>query len=165
MAGAALERRRPALAAHLRRGRTALTLLALPPALCLSASFYQGALETLGEHREKSSQEQADLDALHLDGKTVVCRNMCWFADIDAETIMLPYASVAELESYVPANRADGVLIWAHEKQLLFKRTPYASLGQLDRALRQSRVFGPPQISGGWRWYPIRRPSYWGGMP
>jgi hypothetical protein len=162
---AALERRRPGLAAKLRQARKPLAALALAPVLCVSVSFYQGALETLADHQEESGEEQADLNALNLQGKRVVCRNMCWFSDIDAETILLPYATVPELENYVRANRADGVLIWTHEKQLLFKRTPYRSFRRLDRAFRDSPVFGSPVVSGGWRWYPVRQKAYSGGSP
>jgi hypothetical protein len=162
---AGLERWRPALAGHLRSSRKVLAMVTLPALLCLSASFYQGALGTLADQQKKAANEEADLDGLNLEGKRVVCRNMCWFSDIDAEIVILPYATVPELEQYVRANRADGVLIWTHEKQLFFTQMPYKSFHRLDRALRQSRVFGAPKVSGGWRWYPVRRPSYPGGTP
>jgi hypothetical protein len=123
----------------------------------LNANFYGNTIMLLAEHRQQAAQEQEALDALHLEGKTVVCRNMSWFVDREIETVLLPYAKVAELGKYVRAQRADGILVWEAETQAHFRATPYRSFKVFDRALRRSPAFDPPQTSGAWRWYPVRR--------
>jgi hypothetical protein len=162
---ARLEKWQPAMAAGFRHSRRFLLGLAFAPCLCLCASFYQGALTTLKEYQDETLEKQADLDALHLEGRKVACRSMCWFSDRCVVTVLLPYATVPELEQYVRAQDIDGILVWANEKQLLFRVTPYGSLRKFDRAMRQSTFFGPPVVSGGWSWYPRREVSSTEGKP
>jgi hypothetical protein len=165
LAESLVEKWQPALAARCRQGRKLVLAVALAPLVCLSASFYEGALATLKEYQEETWEEQADLDALGLEGNTVACRSMCWFSDRNVVTLMLPYATVPELERYVQAQHIDGVLIWANEKQLLFRATPYGTLRNFDRAMRRSAFFGPRVTSGGWWWYPRRPALYSEGSP
>jgi hypothetical protein len=101
--------------------------------------------------------EQAAVDALHLEGQTVACSNKSWFVDREVRTVLVPYATVAQLAKYVRAHGAGGVLVWDHETQLYFRTPLYGSLAKFDRAMRQSSSFGLPQISGAWRWYPVRQ--------
>jgi hypothetical protein len=134
-----------------------LPALLLAPLVVLCANFYLTVLFTLRDYQEQAGTEQTAVDALPLEGRTVACRNMSWFVDRDVRTILLPYATVAELEGYVQARGIDGILVWEHETQLFFWATPYGSLQAFDQALRQSPVFDSPQVSGGWRWYAVRR--------
>lgn len=163
---AALERRRPELAAGVARGRPVLLALVLAPAACVSAMYYAGALQLLREDHVQMQAEQADLDSLGLEGSRVVCRNMSWFMDRDVVTVCLPYAEVPQLEQYVRGQRADGILLWERERQPLFCINPYGNVGEetpaewvrkLDERLRASPAFGPPRVSGAWRWYPVQR--------
>jgi hypothetical protein len=130
-----------------------LFALALAPLLCLSASYYLGALATMQESQQRERAEQADLDALGLDGHKIACRNMAWFVDRDVETVLLPYATIAELENYARYQRLDGILLWANEKQKLFVQFPYGSVAEFESALGQSALFGPPRVCGAWRFY------------
>jgi hypothetical protein len=129
---------------------------------CLCLLFYHGAITTLQVYQQESAAEQADLDALHLEGKTVACRNMTWFVDRNVQTVLFPFAKVPALERYVRAHQVDGILIWDKEKSLFFLRTPYGPREKFEEALRESPWFGSPQVSGAWHWYPVRRlPSAW----
>ena len=77
-------------------------------------------------------------------------------------TILLPYATVPELEEYAQGQDLDGILFCGdreHEPNFLFRVMPYPSPEDFDRALRASPWFGPPRVQGGWRWYPVRRPT------
>jgi hypothetical protein len=139
-------------------GKRGLVLaMVLAPVVVLCANFYRAVLTTLHDYQLRAEAEQAAVDALPLAGRTVACRNMSWFVDRDVRTILLPYATVAELEGYVRAHGIDGILVWDNETQLYFRATPYGSLKDFDRALRQSPVFDAPHVSGAWRWYPVRR--------
>jgi hypothetical protein len=138
-----------------RRGWILVFLLA--SLACLSAHFYGTILSMLRDYQRRAAAEQAAVDALPLTGRVVACRNMNWFVDREVATILLPYATAADLERYVRAHRIDGVLVWDNETQVYFRATPYGSLTDFDRALRESPVFGPPQVSGAWRWYPVQR--------
>src|SRR5205823_4417006 len=89
-------------------------------------------------------------------GKRVCCRNMNWFLDRDVVTAFFPYCDVPELERYVAGQHLDGLLLWENERQLMFKITPYGSPERFEQALRESRVFAPPETSGAWRWYAVR---------
>ncbi len=140
-------------------------VLTLAPLGCLTAVYYQGVLATLREKDRQAVEHQAAVDALDLSGKKVACRNMSWFIDRDVQTILLPYASVPELEAYALAHGVDGLLVWEKEKHLLFRATPYGSLAAFDQALRQSAVFAKPQVSGPFRYYPVRYPTRAGGTP
>jgi hypothetical protein len=143
-------------------------LLRLPVAAavgCLALLFYEGAIRTLEEFREETAAEQEDLDALHLEGQTVACRNMTWFVDRDVQTVLFPYARVPELEGYVRKHGIDGILIWDKEKSLFFLATPYGPLEEFERALRKSPLFDRPRVSGSWHWYPVRRWQYAGRKP
>jgi hypothetical protein len=151
---------RPELAGRLQQHRRRLLALAAAPVLCLSIPFYLGGLTFIQKYERQAAAEIADLDALHLEGRTVACRNMSWFVDRDVQTILFPYATVPELETYVRANGVDGVLVWENEPCLFFYATPYGSLEKLDQAMRRSRVFDTPQVSGAWRWYPVRSALY-----
>jgi hypothetical protein len=146
----------PGPSEHVQKHRRPLLVLAAAPAVCLSLAFYQGALSYLENYEAQGVAEQADLDALHLEGRTVACRNMSWFVDRDVDTLLFPYATVPELESYARANKMDGILVWEHEPSLFFYATPYHSFERFDEAMRTSRVFDPPRVSGAWRWYPVR---------
>jgi len=121
-----------------------------------SILFHEAAATQLRSLQQQALREQAAMDALELGGRRVACRNMCWFVDRDVQTIFLPYATVPELESYVLAHRIDGILIWEHEPTAAFRANPYGSLLDFGRALQDSGRFDPPQVSGAWRWYPVR---------
>jgi hypothetical protein len=149
---------RPALAEALLKNRPNLLAVAAAPALCLSISFYMGAISYIESYERDSAAENAKLDALHLEGRTVACRNMSWFVDRDVQTVLFPFATLPELEAYVRANKVDGILIWENEPSLFFYATPYGSIEKLDEAMRASRVFDSVQVSGAWRWYPVHAP-------
>jgi hypothetical protein len=153
-------KRYAALALALQRRRIFGFALLLTPLVCLTVHSYLGVLAILRDYQEQARVEQAALDALPLEGKTVACRNMGWFVDRDVRTVLLPYAAVPELAKYVRAQGADGVLVWKHETQLYFRATPYGSLQAFDRAMAQSPVFGPPQVSAAWLWYPVRQTQH-----
>jgi hypothetical protein len=159
LAVAALEHRLPTLSARLTTARGFLVLLALAPWLCLSLVAYAGAFNVLRADYLQARQEQAALDELSLSGKRVGCRNMSWFVDRHVETVFLPYADVPQLEHYAQGQRLDGILIWDHERQPLFRANPYGSLGRLAEVLQSSRVFGPAVVRGAWRWYPVSKPA------
>jgi hypothetical protein len=110
----------------------------------------------VGLHQE-AREQQAAVDALNLQGRRVACRNMGWFIDRNIRAVLLPYATVPELEAYARAHDADGILFWEGERTVLFRATPYGSLEAFDRALRESGAFHQPRTSAGWRWYPLRR--------
>jgi hypothetical protein len=155
-----LKRSRPVLVERLGQvGPSSLVMASLFP-IYLSVTFYQGALLTIQDFEEKADREQVDLDALELQGRKVACRNMTWFVDRDVETVLLPYATVPKLERYVLAQKVDGILVWTKEPSPFFYATPYGKLSKFDRALRSSPLFGPPQVSGHWRWYPVRPAFY-----
>jgi hypothetical protein len=79
--------------------------------------------------------------------------------DRNIETVLLPYAGVPQLEEYVKAQNVDGILIWVEEKHHFFRTMPYGNFETFDEALQRSKVFGPAQVSGDWRWYPVRTDS------
>src|SRR5262249_23126238 len=79
-------------------------VLALIPMACLSFSFYRGALESLEESYRESEADRAALEALHLEGHKVACRNMAWFTDAHVLTFILPYGSASELAGYCRKN-------------------------------------------------------------
>ena len=114
--------------------------------MVLGSNFYNG---DAGATR----RQQAAVDALNLEGLKVACRNMGWFVDRDVRTVLLPYARIAEIESYVQAHAIDGILIWEEEEMAAFRATPYGSLTEFARALEKSTVFAAPRIASGWRWY------------
>jgi hypothetical protein len=132
-------------------------LIALTAAVLIgsSAFAYGSVLERLNDLQQLAIEQQAAVNALHLEGKKVACRNMCWFVDQEVETFLLPYATVAELEVYVREHNIDGILVWEEEPTPYFKATPYGSAAAFDRALQESALFGPPGVSGTWRWYPV----------
>jgi hypothetical protein len=134
-----------------------IALLMLVMIAFSSIRFYQEILPWLGNLHRQAVQQQAAVDALGLGGRKVACRNMCWFVDRHVQTVFLPYATVSELESYVLVHGIDGILIWEQEPMVAFRATPYASLTEFGRTLQESPRFGPPQLSGGWHWYPVRR--------
>lgn len=156
-AGHLAKRRYAALADLFQRRRGLVIALLLAPPLSLTFYTYCGVLAILANYHEQARAEQAAVDHLPLEGKTVACRNMSWFVDRDVRTVLLPYATVPDLERYARAQRLDGLLVWDREMQLYFRATPYGTLTEFDRALRKSAVFGPPQTSGAWQWYPVRR--------
>jgi hypothetical protein len=125
---------------------------------CLSVPFYRGQVNQLRAYQQQAEEAQAAVDALDLRGRTVACRNMCWFVDRAVTTILLPYAAVPDLEAYARARKIDGILIWEKEPMAFFRATPYSSPAEFDKAMRASSLFGPPQESGAWRWYPVRTP-------
>jgi hypothetical protein len=125
----------------------------------LSTPFYRSALQLLVNFQQQALHEQAAVNALGLEGKKVACRNMCWFVDQDVHTFLLPYATVPELERYVRGHDIDGILVWEDEPMPYFSAMPYRSLAELDQSLQRSSMFGEPQTSGTWRWYPVRRTS------
>jgi hypothetical protein len=145
------------LARFYRRRRGFILALLLTPPLCLTVRTYVGVLAILRDYQAKARVEQAAMDALHLEGKTVACSNMNWFVDRNIRAVLLPYATVPEVGKYVRARGAGGVLVWDHETQLYFRTPLYGSLTAFDRALRNSPLFGPPQVSGAWHWYPVRQ--------
>jgi hypothetical protein len=151
-----LRKARPALVGWLLPGRRAILGLLLLPFACLSIQFHRGALASLQEQSQHAQAEQAALDALHLEGRKVATKNMGWFIDRNIQAVLLPYATVAELETYAAAQGIDGILVWDNEPTPFFKMTPYGPLAEFDKALRQSTLFGPAQVSGTWRWYPVR---------
>jgi hypothetical protein len=124
-------------------------------AALLSVPFLDGAMSRLLDLQRRAEQQQAAVDALSLEGLQVACRNMAWFVDRDVHTVFLPYATVPELENYVRAHAIDGILIWEDDGMAAFRANPYGSVNQFARALADSAVFAPPQVSGSWRWYPL----------
>jgi hypothetical protein len=60
------------------------------------------------------------------------------------------------LANYVQAHHIDGILIWEHAPTAAFRANPYGSLVKFERALQDSGRFDVPQVSGAWRWYPVR---------
>lgn len=160
-AAAALSRWRPAPA--LLTGRPGFSLaLAVAPLACVAAAEYRDVLYYVREHHGRARQEQRDLDALGLDGRRLACRNMSWFVDRDVETVLLPYATVPELERYAAAHDLDGLLFWDHEEFHFFRAMPQDDAA-LDRQLLASPVFGAVRRSGAWRYYPVQRSSATGG--
>src|SRR5262249_3565623 len=91
----------------------------------------------------------------HLEGGVIACRTMGWFVDREVRTVLLPYASVPELERYCRARGISGILLWENEPELFARATPCGSLADLEGALCTSGGFGPPRVSGAWRWYPL----------
>jgi hypothetical protein len=147
----------PRLAALLlRTRRLALAAVALP-LVGLAIIYYAASHRELRNMQREAAEQQAALDALGLDGQTVVCRNMSWFVDRDVRTVLLPYATAPALERYAVNQHSDGVLLWAGEKQIVLRLSPYGKETEdLERALSDSAVLGPPRVSGDWRWYPVR---------
>jgi hypothetical protein len=125
----------------------------------LSVPFYRSALRLLIGYQRQALQEQVAVNALGLDRKKVACRNMAWFVDQKVHTLLLPYATVAGLEKYVRAHGIDGILVWEKEPEPYFYATPYGSGAEFAQALQRSALFAAPQVSGSWRWYPVRRTS------
>ena len=148
---------RPAWADGLAMARVFLLALAIAPLACLTFVYFLGTLDTLRNDQAQAREEQAALDRLPLEGKRVCCRNMTWFLDRNVVTAFFPYCDVAGLERYVRGQGLDGLLLWENERQLMFKITPYESPGRFEEALRDSGVFKPPQVSGAWRWFPVKR--------
>jgi hypothetical protein len=157
LARAGLERWQPVWAERLAQARGFLVVLGLAPCACLSFVFYLGTLNLLRTDYFQARQEQAALDELSLSGKRVGCRNMSWFVDRNVETVFLPYADVAGLETYAHGQGLDGILVWDHERQPLFRASPYGPLARFEEQLQASRVFGPPVVRGAWHWYPLLR--------
>lgn len=147
----------PSLASRLTAARAFGVVTVAAPLFCLTALYYFGAIQMLRADAEQARVEQADLDRLPLQGKRVCCRNMNWFVDRDVVTAFFPYCDVPGLERYVRGQQLDGLLLWEHERHLMFRLTPYGSLDRFEEALRGSSVFGPPESSGAWRWYPVRK--------
>jgi hypothetical protein len=132
-------------------------LLPFAPVAVLAGFAYVDVLSYVRKQYDQAQQEQSALDALQLAGQRVACRNMSWFVDRNVRTVLLPYAGVAELERYAQAQNLDGILFWDHEEFPFFRIMPEDDAA-LDRQLRASAVFGAPQQSGAWRYYPVRRP-------
>jgi hypothetical protein len=143
----------------LRRRAWCLPPLIAAPAVTLGVGFFPDVLEQLHRCSWDARCEQEALDRLGLEGHKVACSNMAWFVDRNVQTVLLPYAAVKELERYARANALDGVLVWEHEPLLLFRASPYGSLLAWEQAMRASSLFGPPRVSGPWRWYRVRRPD------
>jgi hypothetical protein len=159
LALAALRRWRPA---HGERGRYLARFslaLVLAPLVCLCVPYYQGALDKLRASAAEAAVAQTQLDRLGLDGRRVACRRMTWFVDRDVQTVLLPNATVPELERYAAAHRLDGILIWHHEPSPFFAASRYPTPEAFERAMRASPRFGAPQVSGEWQWFPVRRPA------
>jgi hypothetical protein len=151
---------RSAWAETLRRASGVLFVLVLMPFVVLSLSAYRSILLQLAEGQRQVQEEQSAIDALGLDGKRVACRNMTWFIDRPVVTVLLPYATVPELEQFARGQAIDGILYCGdadHEVQDYFRCMPYSSTSELDEAMQRSSAFGPARVSGGWRWYPVRR--------
>jgi hypothetical protein len=140
---------------HATRPSFVLGLVVLPIAFP-SLLFYQAEARQLRTLQKQAFHEQVALDALELGGRRVACRNMAWFVDRDVLTVFLPYATVPELENYVRAHSIDGILIWEDEPTGAFRANPYGSPLEFGRALQDSGRFDVPQVSGAWRWYPVR---------
>jgi hypothetical protein len=162
---AAWQRRRTARIAPLRPVAWGITVVMLGMLAFSAICFHRQALSWLADLHRQAVQQQAAVDALRLEGRKVACRNMGWFVDRDVQTVFLPYATVSELERYVSAQRIDGILVWEQEPLIVLRATPYGSLSEFGRALQESPVFGPPQSSDGWRWYPVRHPQDTEGQP
>lgn len=156
---ALLAARSPQWHARLAEARAFALILVLAPLLCLTGVYYLGTLQRLRTDRNQAAAERAALATLPLDGKRVCCRNMNWFLDRPVVTVFFPYCDVPELEQYVRGQQLDGLLLWENERQLMFRLTPYGGLDRFEAALRDSSVFDAPQVSGGWRWYPVRKES------
>lgn len=156
------------------RPRPILVAVGLATLLAVNGLFYWNLVGDWRAKAQQAVEEHTALDRLPLHGKRVAIRNMSWFFDRDTVTVMLPYATVPELERYARAQRLDGLLYWEHEPQYCWRMLPSdvadtdPALGERERAvrdrdafeeqLRASRVFGPPVVSDGWRWYPVQRP-------
>jgi hypothetical protein len=154
-----LASRCPALSRRYREAPVLVAALLFVPFIVLSVTFFHGTLRTLQAGHSECAAAHAELDALPLQGRRVACRNMSWFVDRPVETVLLPYADVADIEQYAQAQRLDGILIWAKEKHLFFRLTPHGSVEAFEDALRQSQSFGTVHVAGDWHWYPVRRPE------
>src|SRR5262249_53872463 len=119
-AATALHRYLPALQERLRPAVRFAGFLLVPPLVCLSVVYYRGAWAALQEPQARDAIAQGELDALGLQGRKLACRNMSWFVDRPVEAVMLPYASVAELETYAHKQHLDGILLWTAEKRRFF---------------------------------------------
>src|SRR5262249_10304236 len=117
-------------------------VLALIPMACLSFSFYRGALESLEESYRESEADRAALEALHLEGHKVACRNMAWFTDAHVLTFILPYGSASELAGYCRKNGIDGLLIWEKypKHPVFYFNFPFWTPRQFDQAQMQSHL-------------------------
>jgi hypothetical protein len=148
---------RPGLARlAVRVGRMSLAP-ALVGAVWVSAAFFAGALANVRDARHEADDEQRALDSLGLEGRRVACRSMAWFVDRDVQPLLLPYATVADLERYAARQRLDGLLLWQSRREPYFSLSPYGLLpDELFRALGRSEAFGAPRAAGNWRWYPVR---------
>lgn len=155
----ALWKRRHSVLARPRGFSWPLSAGAFAAFLALSAPYYRSTLEHLRAQQNEILEDLAALDALGLEGRKVACRNMCWFVDRRVHTVSLPYATVPELETYVRVHGIDGILVRDKEPMPYFHAMPYRSPAEFDQALRQSALFGTPQASGTWRWYPVRGTS------
>jgi hypothetical protein len=142
-------------ATRFRLGALGVVLL-LSPFVCLSVTYYLGALDYLRDYSLQAAEEQHALDQLGLNGRKVACRRMSWFVDRPIQTVLLPYATVAELADYARAHDLDGILVWGNEPSPFFQAHPYGTEEAFDQALRASDRFGPAQVSGSWSWYPLR---------
>jgi hypothetical protein len=128
--------------------------------LSLSLPFYCSVWNILRDFQAASAAQQAAVDALDLHGQRVACRNMVYFVDRDVETLLLPFAPVADLADYISSHGADGVLVWEEDPMPFFKAIPYSSWVEFDRAMREHPLFDSVQVSGAWRWYRVRRSGY-----
>ena len=82
---------------------------------------------------------------------------MAWFMDRDVRTLLLPYATVAEIERYAVRNRLDGVLLWKDPKEPYFYASPYGpSFDSFRGAMDTSTTFDEAHVAGNWYWYPLR---------
>jgi hypothetical protein len=151
---------RPGLAGQLWTARRAIFGLVLLPVTYLSVGTYSTVLAYFGQTKEWAADELQTLDSLHLEGRKVACRNLSWFIERDIQAVLLPYATVGELEKYARAHKIDGILLWDHEPSTFFQTTPYGLHKEFDRAMKHSSYFGPVQVSGAWRWYPVREVGY-----
>ncbi len=132
--------------------RTPMVIAGLAVVAIVTGLSLSQAVSTLRHLKARAQQDSADLAALQLEGR-VMCRAMAWFADRAVEPVLLPYAPVAELEEYVRARGAAGILLRANEDEISAWANPYGTIQDLERELQKSGTFSPSQVSGNWRWY------------
>jgi hypothetical protein len=165
LAWAALRTWQPGPAARLGQTRGFALVLAAAPLACLALAYYLDALSLGADYARRAAAEQAALDALHLEGGLVACRTMGWFVDRDVRIVLLPYATVPELERYCRARGITGILLWENEPELFARATPCGTLADLECALTTSSGFAAPRVSGAWRWYPLASEIARAGRP
>jgi hypothetical protein len=138
--------------------RWPMLVMGATPVVCLALVFFHGAFVCAANYYVEAEEDRAALARLDLEGRTIACRSMAWFEDVNVETVLLPYARAPEIARYARARGVDGILLWEKKDPhyTYFSIMPYPSPEEFHEALEQTQAFGPPRVSGDWRWYPLR---------